>query len=173
MRCSIKKRYSGRDGLPSAPRPTRPIIVKEVQGISHHLEVREAKPPVVPGAKKKSRGMWGEAAWDASRQKRAEERRQRIDEAVRLYQSGMTVQQIADHMEIRVSTAYDYTRGVRTGLRKGNHAVDEDVIRMYGEGKTYKEIGDALDMSTANVSAKLTQLRRLGLVDRRNQWNEH
>ena len=32
--------------LPPAPKPTRPIIVKEVQGISHHLEVRPEKPPV-------------------------------------------------------------------------------------------------------------------------------
>lgn len=117
--------------------------------------------------------MWGAAAWDASKQKRAEERRQRTDEAVRLYQSGMTIQQIADYMELRESTIYDYTRNIRNGLRKGNHEVDEDVIRMFNEGKTYKEIGDALDMTSANVSQKLSQLRRLGLVDRRNKWTEH
>ena len=159
--------------LPPAPKPTRPVLIKNVTGTEHHLEVRTEKPPVVPGAKKRTHGVWGAEARETSVRRRVEARKQRIEEARRLYQQGMTVPQIAQHMEVQESTVYDYTRGIRKGLRKGNHEVDEDVIRMFNEGKTYKEIGDALDMTTANVSQKLTQLRKRKLVERRNNWSEH
>ena len=61
--------------LPPAPKPTRPIIVKEVQGISHHLEVRPEKPPVVVETRKKQKRRTPSEAIAESARKKSEAKR--------------------------------------------------------------------------------------------------
>lgn len=154
--------------LPPAPKPTRPVFVKEVQGISHHLEVRPEKPAVVPGTKKKRRTP--EEAIAESARKKSEAKRQRKAEAIRLWESGMTVQEIAEHMELKVGAICDYTRDVREAKsRTERHKYDADVIRLYNAGKTYKQIGEAVGISTEHVSQILSRLRDNGKVGRRNK----
>lgn len=154
--------------LPPAPKPTRPMFVKEVQGINHHLEVRPEKPAVVPGAKKKRRTP--EEAIAESARKKSEAKRQRKAEAIRLWESGMTVQEIAEHMELRVGAICDYTREVREAkTRAERYRYDEDVIRLYNAGKTYREIGEAIGISKEYVSAILARLREHNKVGRRNK----
>ena len=82
--------------LPPAPKPTRPIIVKEVHGISHHLEVRPEKPPVIVESRKKPKRRTPSEAIAESARKKAEAKRQRKAEAIRLWESGMTVQEIVE-----------------------------------------------------------------------------
>lgn len=154
--------------LPPAPKPTRPVFVKEVQGINHHLEVRPEKPAVIPGAKKKRRTP--EEAIAESARKKSEAKRQRKAEAIRLWESGMTVQEIAEHMELKVGAICDYTRDVREAkTRTERHKYDADVIRLYNAGKTYKQIGEAVGISPEHVSQILSRLRDNGKVGRRNK----
>ena len=154
--------------LPPAPKPTRPVFVKEVQGINHHLEVRPEKPAVVPGAKKKRRTP--EEAIAESARKKSEAKRQRKAEAIRLWESGMTVQEIAEHMELKVGAICDYTRDVRNAkARAERYRYDEDVIRLYNAGKTYREIGESIGISKEFVSAILARLREHNKVGRRNK----
>lgn len=166
MRCSIKKRYA--EGLPGAPKLTRPIIVKEVQGINRHLEVRPEKPAVVPGAKKKRRTPQ-EAIAESARRK-SEAKRQRKAEAIRLWESGMSIKEIAEHMELKVGAICDYTRDVRAAkMRAERYKYDADVIRLYNAGKTYKEIGETIGISKEFVAAILARLRDHNKVGRRNK----
>ena len=161
MRCSIKRR-----NLPPAPKPTRPIIVKEVQGINHHLEVRPEKPAVVPGAKKKRRTP--EEAIAESARKKSEAKRQRKAEAVRLWESGMTIKEIAEHMGLKCGAICDYTREVRGPLiRAERHKYDDDIIRMYGAGKTYDEMADALGITRSLVNSVVVRLQKAGKLGRR------
>ena len=120
MKCSIKRR-----NLPPAPKPTRPIIVKEVQGISHHLEVRPEKPPVVVETRKKPKRRTPTEAIMESAQKRAEAKRQRKAEAIRLWESGMGIHEIAEKMGVGPGAVYGYTRELRT---KQSY---EDHVRMH------------------------------------------
>ena len=156
--------------LPPAPKPTRPIIVKEVQGISHHLEVRPEKPPVVVETRKKPKRRTPSEAIAESARKKSEAKRQRKAEAIRLWESGMTVQEIAEHMELKVGAICDYTRDVREAkTRAERYRYDEDVIRLYNAGKTYREIGEAIGISKEYVSAILARLREHNKVGRRNK----
>ena len=165
MKCSIKRR-----NLPPAPKPTRPIIVKEVQGISHHLEVRPEKPPVVVETRKKPKRRTPSEAIAESARKKSEAKRQRKAEAIRLWESGMTVQEIAEHMELKVGAICDYTRDVRNAkARAERHKYDADVIRLYNAGKTYREIGESIGISKEFVSAILARLREHNKVGRRNK----
>lgn len=164
MKCSIKKRYA--EGLPGAPKPTRPIIVKEVQGINHHLEVRPEKPAVIPVAKKKRRTP--EEAIAESARKKSEAKRQRKAEAIRLYESGMSIKEIAEHMGVKYGAICDYTRDIRT-LRKQSerYKYDEEIIRLYNDGYTYDDIAECLGITRSNVSTKLDRLRKNGTIKRR------
>ena len=156
--------------LPPAPKPTRPIIVKEVQGISHHLEVRPEKPPVVVETRKKQKRRTPSEAIAESARKKSEAKRQRKEEAIRLWESGMTVQEIAEHMELKVGAICDYTRDVREAKsRTERHKYDADVIRLYNAGKTYKQIGEAVGISKEHVSQILSRLRDHNKVGRRNK----
>lgn len=156
--------------LPPAPKPTRPIIVKEVQGISHHLEVRPEKPPVIVENRKKPKRRTPSEAIAESARKKSEAKRQRKAEAIRLWESGMTVQEIAEHMELKVGAICDYTRDVREAkTRTERHKYDADVIRLYNAGKTYKQIGEAVGISTEHVSQILSRLRDHNKVGRRNK----
>ena len=168
MKCSIKKRYAG--GLPGAPKPTKPIEVKEVQGLNpKRLEVREAKPAVVPGAKK--RRTPSEAIAESAR-KKAEAKKLRKAEAIRLYQSGMTIMQIAEHMGLKRGAIYDYTRTIRQGevYHYKYSEYDEDVARLFEEGKIYDQIADELGITSNQVNMILSRLRKNGKVGRRNKW---
>ena len=161
MKCSIKRR-----NLPPAPKPTRPIIVKEVQGINHHLEVRPEKPAVIPGAKKKRRTP--EEAIAESARKKSEAKKQRKAEAIRLWESGMSIKEIAEHMELKVGAALDYTRDVREAkTRAERHKYDDDIIRMYGAGKTYDEMADALGITRSLVNSVVVRLQKAGKLGRR------
>lgn len=152
--------------LPPAPKPTRPIIVKEVQGINHHLEVRPEKPAVVPGAKKKRRTPT-EAIMESAR-KKAEAKRQRKAEAIRLWESGMSIKEIAEHMGLKCGAICDYTREVRGPLvRAERHKYDDDIIRMYGAGKTYDEMADALGITRSIVNSVVVRLQKAGKIGRR------
>lgn len=152
--------------LPPAPKPTRPIIVKEVQGISHHLEVRPEKPAVIPGAKKKRRTP--EEAIAESARKKSEAKRQRKAEAIRLWESGMTIKEIAEHMGLKCGAICDYTREVRGPLvRAERHKYDDDIIRMYGAGKTYDEMADALGITRSLVNSVVVRLQKAGKLGRR------
>ena len=105
-----------------------------------------------------------------SARKKAEAKRQRKAEAIRLWESGMTVQEIAEHMELKVGTICDYTRDVREAkTRTERHKYDADVIRLYNAGKTYKQIGEAVGISTEHVSQILLWLREHNKVGRRNK----
>lgn len=160
MKCSIKR------ALPPAPKPTRPIIVKEVQGISHHLEVRPEKPAVIPGAKKKRRTP--EEAIAESARKKSEAKRQRKAEAIRLWESGMTIKEIAEHMGLKCGAICDYTREVRGPLvRAERHKYDDDIIRMYEAGKTYDEMADALGITRSLVNSVVVRLQKAGKLGRR------
>lgn len=160
MKCSIKR------ALPPAPKPTRPVFVKEVQGISHHLEVRPEKPAVVPGAKKKRRTP--EEAIAESARKKSEAKRQRKAEAIRLWESGMTIKEIAEHMGLKCGAICDYTREVRGPLvRAERHKYDDDIIRMYGAGKTYDEMADALGITRSLVNSVVVRLQKAGKLGRR------
>lgn len=165
MKCSIKRR-----NLPPAPKPTRPVLVKNVTGIEHHLEVRPEKPTViVEGRKKPKRRTPSEAIAESAR-KKAEAKRQRKAEAIQLWESGMTVQEIAEHMELKVGAICDYTRDVRNAkARAERHKYDADVIRLYNAGKTYKQISESVGISPEHVSQILSRLRDNGKVGRRNK----
>ena len=161
MRCSIKRR-----NLPPAPKPTRPVMVENVQGISHHLEVRPAKPPVVVETRKKRRTP-SEAILESAR-KKSEAKRQRKAEAIRLYESGMSIKEIAEHMGVKCGAICDYTRDIRT-LRKQSerYKYDEEIIRLYNDGYTYDDIAECLGITRSNVGAKLDRLRKNGTIKRR------
>lgn len=168
MRCSIKKRYA--EGLPGAPKPTRPVLVKNVTGIEHHLEVRPEKTPVVVETRKKPKRRTPQEAIAESARRKSEAKRQRKAEAIRLWESGMTVQEIAEHMELKVGAICDYTRDVRAAkMRAERYKYDADVIRLYNAGKTYKEIGEAIGISKEFVAAILARLRDHNKVGRRNK----
>ena len=152
--------------LPPAPKPTRPVFVKEVQGISHHLEVRPEKPAVIPGAKKKRRTP--EEAIAESARKKSEAKRQRKAEAIRLWESGMSIKEIAEHMGLKCGAICDYTREVRGPLvRAERHKYDDDIIRMYGAGKTYDEMADALGITRSLVNSVVVRLQKAGKLGRR------
>ena len=165
MRCSIKKR-----NLPPSPKPTRPTYVKEVQGLaSKHLEVREAKPAVTLDIRKKRRTP--SAAIAVSAQRRSDAKKQRKEEAIRLWESGMTIEEIAEYMEVKPGAIYDYTRDIREVINRGKiHEYDDEIIRMYNEGMKYKDIAAALGITKENVSDKLARLRKHGQVGRRSTW---
>lgn len=165
MRCSIKRR-----NLPPAPKPTKPMYVKEVQGINHHLEVRPEKPAVIPGAKKKRRTP--EEAIAESARKKSEAKRQRKAEAIRLWESGMSIKEIAEHMGLKHGAICDYTRDVRTLREQGErYKYDEEIIKLYNDGYTYNEIAECLGITRSNVNNKLNRLRRDGKIVRRNaEW---
>jgi DNA-binding CsgD family transcriptional regulator len=161
LKCSIKRR-----NLPPAPKPTRPIIVKEVQGINHHLEGRPEKPAVVPGAKKKRRTP-SEAIAESAR-KKSEAKRQRKAEAIRLWESGMTIKEIAEHMGLKCGAICDYTRDVRTLREQGErYKYDKEIIKLYNDGYTYNEIAECLGITRSNVNDKLNRLRKDGKIVRR------
>lgn len=161
MRCSIKN-----INLPPAPKPTRPTIVKEVQGINRHLEVRTEKPPVVPRVKKKRRTP--QEAIAESARKKSEAKRHRKAEAIRLWESGMTIKEIAEHMGLKCGAICDYTREVRGPLvRAERHKYDDDIIRMYGAGKTYDEMADALGITRSHVNSVVVRLQNAGKLGRR------
>ena len=152
--------------LPPAPKPTRPVFVKEVQGINHHLEVRPEKPAVVPGAKKKRRTP--EEAIAESARKKSEAKRQRKAEAIRLWKSGMSIKEIAEHMGLKCGAICDYTREVRGHLiRAERHKYDDDIIRMYEAGKTYDEMADALGITRSLVNSVVVRLQKAGKLGRR------
>lgn len=152
--------------LPPAPKPTRPIIVKEVQGINHHLEVRPEKPAVIPGAKKKRRTP--EEAIAESARKKSEAKRQRKAEAIRLWESGMTIKEIAEHMGLKCGAICDYTRDVRTLREQGErYKYDKEIIKLYNDGYTYNEIAECLGITRSNVNDKLNRLRKDGKIVRR------
>ena len=152
--------------LPPAPKPTRPVFVKEVQGINHHLEVRHEKPAVIPGAKKKRRTP--EEAIAESARKKSEAKRQRKAEAIRLWESGMSIKEIAEHMGLKCGAICDYTREVRAPLvRAERHKYDDDIIRMYGAGKTYDEMADALGITRSLVNSVVVRLQKAGKLGRR------
>ena len=157
--------------LPPAPKPTRPVFVKEVQGINHHLEVRPEKPAVIPGAKKKRRTP--EEAIAESARKKSEAKRQRKAEAIRLWESGMSINDIAKHMELQPSAIYDYTRDIREPKAKGErYKYDPEIIRMYNDGLTYEEIAECLGITRTNVCDKLKRLRKDGKIGRRiAEWS--
>ena len=152
--------------LPPAPKPTRPVFVKEVQGINHHLEVRPEKPAVVPGAKKKRRTP--EEAIAESARKKSEAKRQRKAEAIRLWESGMPIKEIAEHMGLKRGAICDYTREIRAPLARAKmHKYDDDIIRMYEAGKTYDEMADALGITRSLVNSVVVRLQKAGKLGRR------
>ena len=156
--------------LPPAPKPTRPVLVKNVTGIEHHLEVRPEKPPVVVETRKKPKRRTPSEAIAESARKKSEAKRQRKAEAIRLWESGMGIHEIAEHMELKVGAICDYTRDVRNAkARTERHKYDADVIRLYNAGKTYKQIGEAVGISPEHVSQILSRLRDNGKVGRRNK----
>ena len=154
--------------LPPAPKPTRPIIVKEVQGISHHLEVRPEKPPVVVETRKKPKRRTPSEAIAESARKKSEAKRQRKAEAIRLWESGMTIKEIAEHMGLKYGAICDYTRDVRTLREQGErYKYDAEIIRLYNDGHTYNEIAECLGITRSNVNDKLNRLRKDGKIVRR------
>ena len=156
--------------LPPAPKPTRPVLVKNVTGIEHHLEVRPEKPPVIVETRKKPKRRTPSEAIAESARKKSEAKKQRKAEAIRLWESGMTVQEIAEHMELKVGAICDYTRDIREAkTRTERHKYDADVIRLYNAGKTYKQIGEAVGISKEHVSQILSRLREHNKVGRRNK----
>lgn len=163
MRCSIKN-----INLPPAPKPTRPVLVKNVTRTEHHLDVRTEKPHVVPGVKKKRRTP--EEAIAESARKKSEAKRQRKAEAIRLWESGMSIKDIAEHMGLKCGAICDYTREVRGPLvRAERHKYDDDIIRMYGAGKTYDEMADALGITRSLVNSVVVRLQNAGKLGRRKK----
>ena len=154
--------------LPPAPKPTRPVFVKEVQGISHHLEVRPEKPPVIVETRKKPKRRTPSEAIAESARKKSEAKRQRKAEAIRLWESGMSIKEIAEHMGLKCGAICDYTREVRGPLiRAERHKYDDDIIRMYGAGKTYDEMADALGITRSLVNSVVVRLQKAGKLGRR------
>lgn len=154
--------------LPPAPKPTRPIIVKEVQGISHHLEVRPEKPPVIVETRKKPKRRTPEEAIAESARKKSEAKRQRKAEAIRLWESGMSIKEIAEHMGLKCGAICDYTRDVRTLREQGErYKYDKEIIKLYNDGYTYNEIAECLGITRSNVNDKLNRLRKDGKIVRR------
>lgn len=157
MRCSIKKRV-----LPEAPEPTKPKAVEEVAGIApHHLEVRPAK--------KRKRRKPVEAI-ENSVKKKMEAKAARRTEAIRLWKAGVPMEEIAEKLGVKKGAIYDYTREHRDVIAKGElYKYDDDIIRLFNEGKTYREIADAVGINVGNVADKLCRLRKHGQVRRRKK----
>ena len=154
--------------LPPAPKPTRPVLVKNVTGIEHHLEVRPEKPPVIVENRKKPKRRTPSEAIAESARKKAEAKRQRKAEAIRLWESGMTIKEIAEHMGLKCGAICDYTREVRAPLvRAERHKYDDDIIRMYGAGETYDEMADALGITRSLVNSVVVRLQKAGKIGRR------
>ena len=156
--------------LPPAPKPTRPIIVKEVQGIRpEHLEVRPYRPPVVLDGRPKKRRMPSEAVAESARLKH-EARERRKAEAIRLYNEGVALNEIAERLGVKLNAVYDYTRYIRESPKQWKmYEHDDDIIRMYEEGMTYRQIAEALGTNRPNIADKLKRLRRQGKVGRRRK----
>ena len=166
MKCSIKRR-----NLPPAPKPTRPIIVKEVQGISHHLEVRPEKPPVIVETRKKPKRRTPQEAIAESARRKSEAKKQRKAEAIRLYNEGVGLEEISERLGVKMGAVYDYTRYIRESPKQWKkYEHDDDIARMYNEGKTYEQIAEALGTNRANIADKLKRLRRQGKVAGRKTW---
>ena len=158
--------------LPPAPKPTRPIIVKEVQGISHHLEVRPEKPPVIVETRKKPKRRTPSEAIAESARKKSEAKRQRKAEAIRLWESGMGIHEIAEKMGVKSGAVYGYTRELRTkqSYKYKYLQYDDDVIRMYKEGRTYDQIAEATGLNRGQVNTVIARLRDAGKIGRRLRW---
>ena len=83
----------------------------------------------------------------------------------------MTIEEIAEYMEVKPGAIYDYTRDIREVINRGKiHEYDDEIIRMYNEGMKYKDIAAALGITKENVSDKLARLRKHGQVGRRSTW---
>ena len=169
MRCSIKKRYA--EGLPNAPNPTKPQYVNNVQGIRpEHLEVRPYRPPVILDGRPKKHKTPSEAIAESAR-KKTEAKQQRKAEAIRLYNEGVGLEEIAKRLGVKMGAVYDYTRYIRESPKQWKkYEHDDDIARMYNEGKTYEQIAEALGTNRANIADKLKRLRRQGKVAGRKTW---
>ena len=165
-RAVIKRRV-----LPDAPNPTKPQYVNNVQGIRpEHLEVRPYRPPVILEGRPKKRRMPSEAVVESARLKH-EARERRKSEAIRMYNEGVALNEIAEQLGVKLNAVYEYTRYIRESPKKWKtYEHDDDIIRMYKEGMTYKQIAEALGTNRANIADKLKRLRRQGKVVGRKSW---
>ena len=107
-----------------------------------------------------------------SAQKRAEAKRQRKAEAIRLWESGMGIHEIAEKMGVGSGAVYDYTRELRTkqSYQYKYLQYDNDVIRMYKEGRTYDQIAEATGLNRGQVNTVIARLRDAGKIGRRLRW---
>ena len=163
MKCSIKRR-----NLPPAPKPTRPIIVKEVQGTCpNHLEVREKKSPVVIQRRRKP-----VEAIKVSTQKKMAEKEARKKKAIEMYRAGMSIDAIANEMGVLPGAIYDYTRSIRLGEKPiSKYAPYFDrAEKLYKRGASYKEIADKLGLARTQAETVLAILRKENRIGRRNVW---
>lgn len=107
-----------------------------------------------------------------SAQKRAEAKRQRKAEAIRLWESGMGIHEIAEKMGVKPGSVYGYTRELRTkqSYKYKYLQYDDDVIRMYKEGRTYDQIAEATGLNRGQVNTVIARLRDAGKIGRRLRW---
>lgn len=107
-----------------------------------------------------------------SAQKRTEAKRQRKAEAIRLWESGMGIHEIAEKMGVKPGSVYDYTRELRTkqSYKYKYLQYDDDVIRMYKEGRTYDQIAEATGLNRGQVNTVIARLRDAGKIGRRLRW---
>lgn len=158
--------------LPPAPKPTKPMYVKDVQGIRpEHLEVRPYRPPVVLDGRPKKHKKPTRAIEESVRRK-VEARAKRKAETIRMWRDGVPLQEIADELGVKLGTVQDYTRDLRAvGYNAELTKYDDDLIRMFNEGKTYGEMAEALGITKSAVACKLQRLCKLGKIRRRKTWS--
>ena len=157
--------------LPDAPTPTKPMHVKEVQGIRpEHLEVRPYRPPVVVASKPKhKKPTW---AIKESARRKAEERERRKEEAIRMWRAGVPFDEIAERLGVNTCSVYDYTRDLRVAKRDAEMTRhDEAVIRMYEEGRTYQQMADELGIKKRDICNIVQRLHKYGKIKWRRVWS--
>ena len=166
-RAVIKRRV-----LPDAPNPTKPQYVNNVQGIRpEHLEVRPYRPPVILDGRPKKHKKPTRAIEESVRRK-VEAREKRKAETIRMWRDGVPLQEIADKLGVKLGTVQDYTRDLRAvGYNAELTKYDDDLIRMFNEGKTYGAMAEALGITKSAVACKLQRLCKLGKIRRRKSWS--
>lgn len=159
--------------LPDAPTPTKPMHVKEVQGIRpEHLEVRPYRPPVVVSSKPAPKHRKPTWAIEESARRKAEERERRKEEAIRMWRDGVPFDEIAERLGVNTCSVYDYTRDLRVAKRDAEMTRhDEAVIRMYEEGMTYQQMADELGIKKRDICNIVQRLHKYGKIKWRRVWS--
>ena len=173
MKASIKNIV-----LPDAPAPTRAAYKKPVVGtyapgmrVIEIPSVYHPKPAPIPKTRPKRKAKTQET----KRQKWTDDK---VQQVIYLYQKGATLEVIAGRMKCSQAMASMVISKARSdGKIKGYRSrvdwtdeQEQEMIRLYKAGKSFKAIAKAIGRSTSNTHTKIQRLIDSGeLEDRKDR----